>query len=139
MHQQTEKLLHPETRIDLECVGLREGVEPSLVHTRDVEDIIMDEVYTRLDPEELAEYAYEMDVEYHNRLKAHEGERGFRDNEGVSAYEHEETVRSVAEEWVDANIDTEALAPYTGFNGNLENYIAQQVYNRTMRHVEWDK
>lgn len=138
MHKDTKKLFHPETRIGLERVGLCEGVEPSLVYTRDVEDIIMDEVYTRLDPEELAEYAYEVDSEYHDRLKAHEGERGYNDNEGVTAYEHEETVQNMAAEWVDTNVDVETLAPYTGFD-NLEHYLTRKVYERTMRHVEWDK
>lgn len=138
MHKMTEKLFYPEDRIDLETIGLREGVEPSLVHTRDVEDLILDEVFIRLDPMELADHAHDVDLEYHNRLKAKEGERGFSDNEGVTAYEHEETVQSMAAEWVDSNVDTEALAPYTGFD-NLEHYITRKVYERTMRHVEWDK
>lgn len=130
MHPKTEELFYPDERTDAESLRLTE-----YEHNDNLDlclDIITDDVvYGRLDQKLLAEHAVAVDREFDARLKAKEGEPGYSDNEGVTAYEHEETLMNVVGEWIDANVDVESLVPYVDIGeAELHRHLHQKIYDK---------
>ena len=129
MHPKTKKLFYPNNVIDAESIGLND-IEDTEIE-RWAKDIIIDETLERLDAGELAEHCVQVDLIFHDRLKSHEGERGYSDNEGVTDYEHEETVWNFCNEWVLGNVDVVGLSEYVDMSEEtLTNVLTNKVYDK---------